>query len=103
MRNILTHPLGHCMGAKRQGEPGSLHIAGVSGKERQIEKCLISVESLEESLICLQSSWQVSCISNVSRFCHRFSVYFFFVNFLQTFHSALWIGLSVFIFTTKRL
>lgn len=36
-RNILTHPLGHCMGAKRQGDPGSLDMASVSGKEGQVE------------------------------------------------------------------
>ena len=35
--NILTHPLGHCMGAKRQGDPGSLDMASVSGKEGQME------------------------------------------------------------------
>ena len=102
-RNILTHPLGHRMGAKHQGDPGSLDIASVSGQGGQMEKCLKSVTSLAERSICLRSSWQVSCSAGFSRFWHRFTVSFFFVNFLQTFHSALWIGLSVFVFPTKWL
>lgn len=101
--NILTHPLGHRTGAEHQGDPGSLDIASVSGQEGQMEKCLKSVKSLAERPICLRSSWQVSCSTGFPRFWRHFSVSFFFVNFLQTFHSALWIGLSVFVFPTKWL
>lgn len=74
-------PAGALSGCKKAGSQGSLATAAVSGKEWQVEKCMKSVESLEEGFPCLQSSWQVSRISVSSKILPLFQHLLFLCEF----------------------